>query len=68
MAAADALRKAQEQSVALFLERQRVEVQRQQLTLQAQRIDHELVLLDGEIRALTPLAVAPAPDGSANHG
>jgi predicted nucleic acid-binding Zn-ribbon protein len=46
------LAKANERSVALYLQRQRVEGQRQQLTLNAQSIEHELVKLDGVIESL----------------
>ncbi len=58
---ADALKAAHEKSVALYLERQRVEMDRQRLGIRAQQIDHELVLLDGEIRALSALIPAAAP-------
>ena len=46
------LAKANERSVALYLQRQRVEGQRQQLSLNAQQIDQELVKLDGVIESL----------------
>lgn len=50
-----ALDDAQARSVAAYLRRQQLEVQRQQVMLAAQQVDHELVLLDGELRALTAL-------------
>lgn len=46
------LAKANDRSVALYLQRQRIEGQRQQLTLNAQQIEHELVKLDGAIETL----------------
>lgn len=44
---------ANQRSVALYLQRQQVEAQRQQLALTAQQIEHELVRLDGMIETLT---------------
>ena len=51
---------AHQRSVALYLQRQSVEAQRQQMVQQAQAIDLELVRLDGEIRLLDALIAEDA--------
>lgn len=51
----DRLDHAHQRSVALYLQRQQVEAQRQACAQQAQAIDLELVKLDGEIRVLEAL-------------
>ena len=60
MTLADRLADAHQRSVALYLERQQVEAQRQQCQLRAQQIDLALVALDGEIAILTTLQAAPS--------
>lgn len=49
------LEAAHRRSVALYLQRQDVEAQRQQAAQQAQAIERELLTLDGEIRVLEAL-------------
>lgn len=49
------LDKANQNSVALYLRRQEIEGQRQQLNLQAQQCEAELIRLDGDLRTLTAL-------------
>lgn len=56
------LDRANQQSVSLYLRRQDIEGQRQQLSLQAQQCDVELMRLDGEIRVLSA-AIAEQPTG-----
>ena len=48
-----------QRSVSLYLQRQRIEEARQRLAIEAQACDRELLLLDGEIRALTALTGEP---------
>ena len=55
MTLADRLADAHQRSVALYLRRQLIEAQRQQLQQQAQACDVQLVTLDGEITVLTAL-------------
>ena len=49
---------AHARSTSLYLERQRIEAARQQLTLRAQETDFALVKLDGEIEVLDALIAA----------
>lgn len=55
MTIADRIAQAHQRSVALYLQRQQVEMQRQQLQQQAARIDQELLMLDGQIALLTTM-------------
>jgi len=55
MTLAERLVAAQTKSIALYLERQQLEAQRQQLLLRAQQVEFALLELDGEIRVLTAL-------------
>lgn len=55
MTVAERLSAAQQKSVSLYLHRQAIQGQIQQLQLVAQQTDLELVALDGEIRVLTAL-------------
>jgi len=50
-----AIADAHQRSVAAYLRRQQIEEQRVTLQRQAQACDLELVMLDGEIKALTAL-------------
>lgn len=49
------LEKAHQDSVALYIRRQQIELQRQQIQNTAAQIDRELTMLDGELRVLTEL-------------
>ncbi len=69
----DHLAQAQQQSVALYLQRQQIEAQRQQLAQQAQDIDLQLMRLDGVIEAWTQAAreaviAPPLPLAEGSHG
>lgn len=59
MTISERLTQAQQQSVALYLRRQEIEQQAQQVRSAALEIDAELLRLDGEIRACVALS---APD------
>jgi hypothetical protein len=55
---------ANQRSVALYLQRQKIEEARQQIAQQANAADRELLTLDGQIDLLTALIAEPkAPDG-----
>ena len=59
MNASARLFEAQTRSVSLYLQRQRIEEARQRVTAEAMACDRELLMLDGEIRALTALQGEP---------
>ncbi len=64
---------AREQSVKLYLERQEVELVRQQVQVRAAQIDHQLMKLDGIIDALEaqlrePQPAAPQPAAESSDG
>ncbi len=55
----DRLTAAHARSTTLYLDRQRIEAARQQLTLRAQETDWALIKLDGEIELLQALIAEP---------
>ena len=55
MTLTERLAAAHQESVALYLRRQMLEQQRQQLAAQAAQIDQRLISLDGTIETLTAL-------------
>ncbi len=63
MTLAERLADANQRSVALYLQRTRLEQQRQQLNMQAAICDQGLVKLDGEIELLTAMQTDEAARG-----